>query len=267
MGRHARTDNATRRLVPVRSVQKRAVEKRPVRPSRRDTGLTAARPQLRIGMILAVVASAAALWWVVSQSTYDADAVADPLILASHAATTVPTLSGEPVESFTGPARTATRSPSRPATTRAPTAGSTATRPAPTDPAEPGAPQSTSWLEVLHALDVERSAAFRAGDPALLARVYAPGSAPLARDAEILAELGSQHLRAVDLVLQIEQVTALSVDVERATLRVVDRLAPYRLIDPTGATVQTLPGRAAAGWLVTLAAGPDGWRISEIVRE
>lgn len=137
-----------------------------------------------------------------------------------------------------------------------------------TSPPPGSAPPSrtTSWADVLGALDDRRSAAFVTGDADGLEEVYATGSAPLARDAAALADLSARGLHAVGLRLDVEAVEVMSVDTEAATLQVVDRLAPYRLVDNAGAVVATEPGRGPVTWELTVTAVEGGWRISEIER-
>lgn len=125
---------------------------------------------------------------------------------------------------------------------------------------------SISWPEVLAGLDERRSTAFANGSADLLTEVYAAGSAPLARDAAALAELTDRGLRAVGLRLHIDDVSVVSANAESATLRVVDRLAPYRLVDSADAAVATEPGRGPVAWLVTVTPAEGGWHISEIAR-
>lgn len=220
---------------------------------------------------MGVATSAAVLWWVAAESTAGGGAAADPLVLLSQP----PSTAAAP-GSTSASATVATSATQSPLASRS-LASSVATRPAPAEPtATSGASvelgqallgQSTSWQDVLERLDRERSAAFAAGDAALLTRVYAAGSAPLERDAAALDELHDHDLQAVGLAMQIEHVSLVAATLEQASLRVVDRLPAYRLVDTGGSTVQTLPGRASVTWLVTLTAGPDGWRISDIVSD
>lgn len=130
--------------------------------------------------------------------------------------------------------------------------------------ASTGTPRS--WKDVLTTLDERRSAAFATGAGALLGEVYAAGSAPLARDVAVLTELTGRHLRADGLRLHVDEVTVVSAGTTSATLLVVDHLAPYRLVDLTGAAVMNEPGRGPVSWLLTMTADPDGWRISDVER-
>jgi hypothetical protein len=135
------------------------------------------------------------------------------------------------------------------------TAGATAT------------PAAARWIGVLARLDRMRSAAFAAGDLQALDRVYAAGSPARRRDHQLLRRLVSVGLRAQGLRLQVEQAipTRLSHDV--VTLRVVDRLGPYRLVDPAGQVVHRRAGRGSVAWLVILRRERGGWLVSDVRRE
>lgn len=234
-------------------------------------------------MVAGVAAGAACLWWAAVQSPYGAGSAADPLILVSRppsgvggtstvfAGATAPANRNAETSAAAAPFGSAelTGSTSVLSTTVLSIQAPSIAVPSSAGPTATGEPvgESTSWADILAGLDAARAAAFAAGDTAGLTRVYAAGSASMERDAAALAELNARGLRAVGLTLQIEQVDLVSASVDGTLLRVVDRLPPYQLVDSTGAAVESPPGRESTTWLLTLTPGPDGWLISEIVRE
>jgi hypothetical protein len=52
---------------------------------------------------------------------------------------------------------------------------------------------------------------------------------------------------------------------EAVSLRVVDRLSSYRLVNASGTTVGTGAARPARAFTMKLAKTPNGWRIAAIV--
>ena len=138
-------------------------------------------------------------------------------------------------------------------------------------PTQPGAPVGTTtgtrrWAAVLAELDARRSRAYAAGDLALLAGLYVPGSPAARRDEEALVALLGRGLRAEDLRLSTTAVRLLRDDGERAQLRVTDLLDDYTLVDSDGSVVQRRPGRGAASWTVLLQRRPSGWAVYDVRR-
>lgn len=206
-------------------------------------------------MVAGVCLAGLVLWWAAGARAPDPGAAPAPLAaLSTTRPATVPV-----AESGAGPGTGATP-------TTAAASGSVASGPpaSTATPSATAAPGSTSWLGVLVQLDEQRSTAFATGSRDLLGDVYAAGSEPLARDTAVLDDLRGRGLRAVGLQLQIDEVSVVSAGHEAATLHVVDRLAPYELVDSAGTVVAAEPGRGPVTWTLTVTAGADGWRISEI---
>jgi hypothetical protein len=122
------------------------------------------------------------------------------------------------------------------------------------------------WATVLDQLDRRRAEAFAQGDLAALDTVYAPGSPALGRDRERLRELLAANARARGLRLQITRAEAAALGPDRVVLRVVDRLAPHVLVDPSGNELERRPGRGPAEWQVTMLRAGSGWRVYDVMR-
>jgi tRNA A-37 threonylcarbamoyl transferase component Bud32 len=137
-------------------------------------------------------------------------------------------------------------------------------RAAPMQPAAAAAPAVPDWTAVLDALDAARSRAFESGDATALSEVYAPGSAQLAADRAALLELVDSGRRARGVRHAFRRVEATSYDERTATLRVLDVLSAYDVVDGAGRVVQRPPGRSAAAFVVTLLHTADGWRLQQV---
>jgi len=146
------------------------------------------------------------------------------------------------------------------ATTRAPSP--TAEPPAPAEPV----PATGRWAETLAGLDLARSDAFAAGDPAGLRAVYAAGSPALARDTRVLRRLADAGLRAEGLRLTTTTVHPVGRSAGRVRLAVTDLMPAYRLVDAGGTVVERRVGRGPRSWTVELAADGQGWRVYDVVR-
>ncbi|HEU4675474.1 MAG TPA: serine/threonine-protein kinase [Motilibacteraceae bacterium] len=156
-------------------------------------------------------------------------------------------------------ARTAGTSMDGPSTAVA--SGATAT----TAPA--GAGDEADWVEVMTTLYAGRSQAFAAADPAMLASVYAPGSADLASNTALVRELAADGARVPDLRLEVRQAVPVaapspSLGKDHVLLDVVDVLAPYELTDVGGRVLERRPGRGAQQVRVELVRVDGGWLIA-----
>jgi hypothetical protein len=152
---------------------------------------------------------------------------------------------------------TVTLTPARPSTP--PTSRP---RPSPT----PSPEQSTDeWSAVLGTLDEARSTALAAGDVAALTAVYVEGSPAYETDRQLVDRMIADGLLAEGVRFSVESVEPLDVGTERAELRVVDRLDPYRIVGADGAVVES-PGRGRTVWDVVLVRVGAAWRISEVRR-
>lgn len=132
--------------------------------------------------------------------------------------------------------------------------------PSATPPAQAG-PQ---WDQVLDELDAARAEAFSRGDVAMLAEVYAPGSAGLASDSALLQGLVDQGRTAHGLRHAVRSVEVLESSPTAARLGVVDVLGAYEIHDPAGAVVGRAAARGRRAFLVELTRTASGWRLVEV---
>ena len=154
------------------------------------------------------------------------------------------------------------------------------TRPAPSGGAAPGTSEptrrsgtpepprrevrpSTDWVQVLARLDRRRSRAFATGDPALLARVYLDGSAPLRMDRRLLRRYADRGLRVTGLRMRVVDVRLLAGGETSAVLRVRDRVSGG-LVEGDDGNSRPLRGDAWSRHRVRLERGRDGWRIAKL---
>lgn len=124
-----------------------------------------------------------------------------------------------------------------------------------------------AWSGTLTELDARRSMAFAAGDAALLAQVYAPGSAALAADTEQLQALLAAGVTARGLRLTVVAASVEQTSPGRVVLAVRDLIRPYQLVDGQGKPLAERVGRGERDWLITLvpATQPLGeWRIESV---
>jgi hypothetical protein len=121
------------------------------------------------------------------------------------------------------------------------------------------------WRGIVGYLDATRAQAFATARPSLLRNVYVATAPALAVDQASVRSLASRGLRAAGFTATVRAVTVESTSATSATLRVIDRLAPYRLVDRSGATVSTGAGRPARAYTMTLMRTSVGWRVSAIL--
>lgn len=144
-----------------------------------------------------------------------------------------------------------------------------------------GAPD---WAAVLGELDRRRAGTFALGDPDRIGTYAELGSRAQRADAELLGDLAVRGLRAEGLATDVVQVSEVSAGAGQAVLRVVDRRAAYRLLDPSGRIVQEVAASPERVWQVRLRAtdhsagsdrgtgsgsgsgaqGDPGWRVAEV---
>lgn len=167
------------------------------------------------------------------------------------AAAALPTrsLAADPATGRAAPSRAA---PSAPGATVSPSVAAAGVRPGP------------SWRAVLGGLDRARAAAFRAADPAGVARADAPGSAALRRDRAAVAELRRRGARPRGLRWDVLDVTVERAGPPGVTLRVTDRMPAYDLVDVEGRVLVSRPARRETVWRVTLLPAPSGWRLATV---
>ncbi|MBK5305326.1 MAG: serine/threonine protein kinase [Frankiaceae bacterium] len=143
-----------------------------------------------------------------------------------------------------------------------PPAGQAAAQP-PAPPAAPRVPEP-DWRTVLDGLDRARSIAFAGADASGLLGVYGPGSPLLAADRAAIAALAASGRQARGVRHAIRAVTVSAYDGQTATLRAVDVLAAYTVVDGSGRVVQRTAPRSAATFVVTVVRTPGGWRLQQV---
>ena len=99
----------------------------------------------------------------------------------------------------------------------------------------------------------------------MLTTVYASSAPGLAVDVASVRSLAERGLRAAGLTATVDHVRVKSSSAKAVTLRVVDRLSSYRLVNARGTTVGTGAGRAARAFTMQLVRTANGWRIAAIV--
>jgi hypothetical protein len=125
------------------------------------------------------------------------------------------------------------------------------------------APSKENWFAVISRLDRVRDMAFSNGDEGALRGVYIPGSAALREDLASLRMLTARQAHARGLQLEISSVALLAQSSTTVTLRVVDRLPAYDLVDSAGHVLRHHAARDLQAWRVTLVHEAD-WRIKMI---
>jgi hypothetical protein len=115
-------------------------------------------------------------------------------------------------------------------------------------------------------LDGIRDTAFVAADPTQLARVYIDGSSAAIAEHAAMSELRDTGVHADGLRLTVREVRLIEKSAGHVTLRVVDELPSYRLVDAHGGTVRTEAARGATTWRIALQQASAGWRIATIER-
>jgi len=148
---------------------------------------------------------------------------------------------------------------SNPSQPRLPTAS-----PATTSPPTSELAAASRWERVLTRLDAAREAAYRTGNPALLADVYSPASTVLRRDRRTLRAYERRGVRLEGVRLEIHHVHVVERDATQVRLRVIDRLA--RPVAHTAAGDVALPQDLPTRRLITLVAHRGGWRIAAVRR-
>ncbi|MCU1590664.1 MAG: serine/threonine protein kinase, partial [Frankiales bacterium] len=132
-------------------------------------------------------------------------------------------------------------------------------------PAAPAVPRAPDWRAVLDGLDASRAAAFAHADPAPLAQVYAAGSPLLTADRAAVARLHATGRTARGVRHTVRTVTVSSYDGTTATLRTVDVLAAYEVMDASGRVAQRTAARLPAAFVVTVVSTAQGWRLQQVV--
>ncbi|MDQ1701081.1 MAG: eukaryotic-like serine/threonine-protein kinase [Frankiaceae bacterium] len=145
--------------------------------------------------------------------------------------------------------------------------GSSTTQSAPARGATPPPPVGDApWVSVMTTLDGIRDTAFVAADPTQLASVYVDGSSAAIADHAAMSELRDTGVHADGLRLTVHEVRLIEKSAGHVTLRVVDELPSYRLVDARGGTVRTEAARGATTWRIALQQASAGWRIATIER-
>jgi serine/threonine protein kinase len=130
-------------------------------------------------------------------------------------------------------------------------------------PVLPATP-TPDWRAVLDGLDRSRAAAFAQADATVLAGVYAPGSPLLVADRSAIGSLSASGRRALGVRHTIRSVTVSAYDGQSATLRAVDVLAAYAVVDGAGRVLERTVARPATTFVVTVVRTPPGWRLQRV---
>lgn len=117
-------------------------------------------------------------------------------------------------------------------------------------------------VDLLHAWDDRRAAAWAAADPAALAGLYTPGSTAGERDVAMLRAWSARGLRVEGLHLQLLAVDVHRRTPERLVLGVTDRLVGA-VAEPGGVP---LPRDHASSHVVTMRCVAGEWRVSSVRR-
>ena len=122
-------------------------------------------------------------------------------------------------------------------------------------------PHALSAVQVLHAWDERRSAAWAAGDAGALARLYTRGSAAGAADVAMLRAWRARGLRVEDLRMQLLAIETRRRTPHRLVLLVSDRLASGVAV---GAGVRwQLPRDVASTRRLVLTQVAGEWRVAQ----
>ncbi|MBB6629624.1 hypothetical protein H5V45_20060 [Nocardioides sp. KIGAM211] len=126
----------------------------------------------------------------------------------------------------------------------------------PQDRGEPGA------LEVLHAWDARRAAAWAAGDVGALRALYVPGARAGRRDVAMLRAWERRDVRVRGLRMQVLAVRVLARSGHRLVLLVTDRLAGGTAV--RGSLRTPLPRDRATTRRIAFSASGGRWRVAAV---
>ncbi|MFL6158166.1 MAG: hypothetical protein ACJ72D_18900 [Marmoricola sp.] len=118
---------------------------------------------------------------------------------------------------------------------------------------------ASSPLEVLHAWDRARAAAWGAGDLAALRRLYRPGSQAGARDVALLTAYVDRGLAVHGMRMQVLTAHVLVDRPDLLRIEVTDRLAPTTVTD--GSRVRRLPVDQPSSRVVDLVRDDARWVV------
>jgi hypothetical protein len=107
-------------------------------------------------------------------------------------------------------------------------------RPAPEE--EPA--EVSDWTQEVQRLNSLRARAFEEIDAELLCQVYAPTSAGLVADVELLQQYADAGVRTQNLSFEVIDAELLEQNGGTVVLEISDRLPPYQLVDEEGEVVQ-----------------------------
>ncbi|NLJ55248.1 MAG: hypothetical protein GX344_14135, partial [Intrasporangiaceae bacterium] len=128
---------------------------------------------------------------------------------------------------------------------------------------EPAAPPA--YGDVLQHLVDARARAWNDGDPTALPAAFAPDSAQLARDIDLIEGAIDAGHRYAGLAFDIGEVAVLTESEDRVTLRATVQTSGYAVRTETAERthVEERPGESAPV-VLTLVRVSDGWRIAEV---
>lgn len=221
-----------------------------------DEGPRAGRVILIALVVLVVLAGAAGggYWWWTNRSNDDtvAEQTADPEPEQSESGGVEPGES-EPGESEPEPERSSAP----------PRQNDEKTDPPPEKPERPRSPEQR-YRAVLEELDERRAEAYAAADPALLTRVYTPGSDLLDEDQKTVRAYQQAGVRLEGLRYTYQKLSVDSAGDDRVVLTVTNRREGFTQIDASGARTEQPPGDPVRQQ-ITLVRTAGGWRIDQIV--
>jgi len=128
---------------------------------------------------------------------------------------------------------------------------------------KPAGPAPDRWDDVLAHLDHARLAAVTDRSPSELRAVYAPGSAPLARDAALIRRLEQRGWVLSGKLAVLTHARQLSRATNSATLDALEQPAAYVLLDAHGRAVFRVVGHARHV-VVHLRKERAGWRVTSV---
>jgi hypothetical protein len=141
-----------------------------------------------------------------------------------------------------------------------------ATRAAAQPPVSSRVARTADWRRIVTRLDTARTAAFSAGSPSALDRIYRKGCPALTADRAALQLLDSRGLRPADLRSSVGAVRLIRAAADAAVVTFVSSVSTYQLIDrSTMQTEAVVPAQPRRLLRATLRRGPGGrWRIARI---
>ena len=122
-----------------------------------------------------------------------------------------------------------------------------------------------SWRAVVRDVEVRRLHALAVGNISALATVEMLGTALWRHDRRTARQLSVSHQRLSGLSTRVRSATPVSVSGARMTLRVVDAMSSYDVVDRHGQRIAHVRRRAPRQVLLVLERGNSGWLLVRAV--